>query len=103
MSSQAAVTRQNTNHDSKYFGQVLNPDERVDLDTMLAAYTINAAKALKQEKTTGSIEVGKRADLVVLGRNPLTTAPDKLAEIPVQTTVFDGAILYQFNAGAVAH
>ena len=100
---QAAVTRQNTNHDSKYFGQVLNPDERVDLDTMLAAYTINAAKALKQEKTTGSIEVGKRADLVVLGRNPLTTAPDKLAEIPVQTTVFDGAILYQFNAGAVAH
>ena len=98
---QVAVTRQNSSSASKYFGKVLNAEEAVDIDTMLAAYTINAAKAMKQEKTTGSIEVGKLADLVVLGRNPLTIAPQKLADIPVQYTIFDGAILYQFNSGAV--
>jgi predicted amidohydrolase YtcJ len=92
---QIAITRTNPTSTSKYFGQVLNADEDLDINTMLAAYTINAAKAMKQDQTTGSIEVGKLADLVVLGRNPLTTASAKLSEIPVQTTVFNGAIVYQ--------
>ena len=97
---QQAITRTNTSPESKYFGQVLNADEDLDIDTMLAAYTINAAKAMKQEKTTGSIEVGKLADLVVLGRNPLTIASDKLNEIPVVMTIFDGGIVYKSTPGA---
>ena len=96
---QQAITRTNSTPDSSYFGQVLNADEDLDIDTMLAAYTINAAKAMKQEQTTGSIEVGKLADLVVLGRNPLTIASDKLAEIPVTMTVFDGTIVYKSTPG----
>ena len=99
-SMQAGITRQNSNSASPYFGKVLSPYERVDIQTMLAAYTINAAKAMKQDQITGSIEVGKLADLVVLGRNPMTIAPEKLADIPVLTTIFDGAVLYQFNAAA---
>ncbi|PRC94571.1 amidohydrolase [Solimicrobium silvestre] len=99
---QMAITRQNSNSSSSYFGKVLNADERVDIDTMLAAYTINAAKAMQQDNTTGSIEVGKLADLVVLGQNPMTIAPEKLSAIPVQYTIFDGAILYQLKPGAVA-
>jgi predicted amidohydrolase YtcJ len=99
---QIAMTRTNPNKESKFYGQVLNADEAVDLDTMMAAYTINAAKAMKQDKTTGTIEVGKLADLVVLGRNPLTTAPNKLSAIPVQFTIFDGAIAYQLSPGGVA-
>ena len=99
---QVALTRKNTNPQSQYFGQVLNIDEALDLDTMMAAYTINAARALKQEQTTGSIEVGKLADLVVLGRNPITSPPLKLAEIPVLFTIFDGAIVYQLNPGGVS-
>jgi hypothetical protein len=101
-SMQIAMTRTNPNPESKFYGQVLNADEDVDLDTMLTAYTINAARAMKQETTTGSIEVGKLADLVVLGRNPLTTAPSKLSAIPVQFTIFDGGIVYQLTPGGVA-
>ena len=101
-SMQIGMTRQNPVSTSKYFGQVLNPAEAVDLNTMLEAYTINAARAMKQEQTTGSIEVGKLADLVVLGRNPITTAPAKLASIPVLFTIFDGAIVYQLNPGGVS-
>ncbi len=98
---QIAITRTNPNPASKFYGQTLNAAEAVDLDTMLAAYTINAARAMKQEQTTGTIEVGKLADLVVLGRNPLTSPVNKLSEIPVQTTVLDGAIVYQFKPGGV--
>ena len=98
---QTAVTRKNVNPESKYVGMVLNPDERLDVNTMLAAYTINAAKALKQEQSTGSIEVGKLADLVILARNPITSPVEKLADIPIQTTIFDGAIVYKFNADVV--
>ena len=98
---QVALTRKNSDPNSKFFGQVLNADETVDLDTMLAAYTINAARALKQEQSTGSIEVGKLADLVVLARNPLTSPADKLASIPVQFTIFDGAIVFQLSPGGV--
>ncbi|MET3108100.1 putative amidohydrolase YtcJ [Oxalobacteraceae bacterium GrIS 2.11] len=99
---QIGTTRKNPNPASKYFGKVLNADEAVDLDTMLAAYTINAARAMKQDQTTGSIEVGKLADLVGLARNPMTTAKDRVAEIPVQFTVFNGAIAYQLAPGVVA-
>lgn len=100
-SMQAAITRQNAVSTSKYFGQVLNIDEALDIDTMMAAYTINAARALKQDSSTGTIEAGKLADLVVLGRNPLTTNPAKLAEIPVQFTIFNGEIVFQLSPGGV--
>jgi len=62
---------------------------------MLAAYTINGAKALKQEAVTGSIEAGKLADLVVLDSDLSTTAPDKIAAVQVRYTVLDGVIVYQ--------
>ena len=48
----------------------LNIDERIPLETAIDAYTINAAYAMKQDKTTGSLEAGKRADLVVLDPTP---------------------------------
>jgi hypothetical protein len=47
------------------------PEERMDLPTMLALYTINGAYLQHQEKRTGSIEVGKAADLIVLHENLL--------------------------------
>ena len=53
-----------------------NPAERVDLATMIAMYTINAAYANHAERETGSIEIGKLADLVVLDRN-LFVVPDR--------------------------
>ncbi|MYM24247.1 amidohydrolase family protein [Duganella sp. FT135W] len=84
--------------DSKHKGEVLNADERVDLDTMLSAYTITAAKAMKQERTTGSIEVGKLADLVALDSDVLAAEPKAIGAIKVRYTVFNGAVAYQAAA-----
>ena len=63
---EAAVTRQDPYTNA---GPVLNADERVDLDTMIAAYTIQGAWLMGSRSEQGSIEVGKRADFVVLDRD----------------------------------
>ena len=74
---------------------VLNADERVDLATMIEAYTANIAYLMKQEETVGSIEVGKRADLVVLDRNLFEIPVDEINEARVELTLFDGEVVYQ--------
>lgn len=79
-------------------GLVLNAEERVTLDDMLAAYTINAAKALQQEGTTGSLEVGKLADAVVLDRDIALIAPQLIHTASVQLTLVDGRRVFDATA-----
>jgi len=87
------VTRQGTD------GKVLNADETIDIHQMIAAYTINGAHALKQEGITGSIEVGKKADMAVLDRN-IVEMYDRgegydIARTQVDLTFFEGELIYQ--------
>ena len=71
-----------------------NPAERVDLPTMLAMYTINAAWAMHQERETGSIEVGKRADLIVLDRVLFALPAWRIHEAKVMRTLYQGRTVY---------
>ena len=80
----------------------LNIDERIPLETAIDAYTINAAYAMKHDKITGSLEVGKRADLVVLDRDILTTAPETIQETKVLATYLDGRLVYSAQPGSNA-
>jgi hypothetical protein len=72
----------------------LNLDERIPLTTAIDAYTINAAYAMKQDAITGSLEVGKRADLIVLDRDILAADPDTISATKVLATYFDGRLIY---------
>jgi len=92
---EAAVTRQDPYSNS---GPVLGADERVDLDTMIAAYTINGAWLMGLEKEQGSIEVGKRADFVVLDRDLFAGPASAINEAKVLLTVFDGRTVYDARA-----
>jgi predicted amidohydrolase YtcJ len=95
----AMVTRKDKNT-----GDVYGPEERVSLRDALKTYTINGAYAAYDEKTRGSLDVGKVADLVVLDvpslddleRNPelLRTTASR-----VVATLVDGEPRYQ-KAGA---
>jgi predicted amidohydrolase YtcJ len=76
-------------------GPVLNESERVDLATMIEAYTINGAYTMKLDHKQGSVEVGKRADLVVLNRNLFDIDPYEISDAYVTMTIFDGQTLYQ--------
>jgi predicted amidohydrolase YtcJ len=61
----------------------------------LQLYTVNGARIAFQEADKGTLTVGKRADIVVLGENPMTTKPDRIAEIPVEWTFARGKPVYQ--------
>jgi len=76
-------------------GPVLDADERVDLATMIEAYTIEGAWLMDQEDIVGSIEVGKRADLIVLDRNLFEIPPAEINEAKVVLTLFDGNPVYR--------
>ena len=88
---QVAVTRQSPDEEPI---EVMQPDERIDLPEALAASTIGAAYAMGLEEETGSIEVGKRADLVVLAENLFDVPPRRLGRTRVLMTLVDGAPVY---------
>jgi predicted amidohydrolase YtcJ len=66
------------------------PDERVDLATAIAAFTIGSAYVNHLEGATGSIEAGKQADLVVLDRNLFAHPVSEIHEAKVLLTMVAG-------------
>ncbi|MBS0388820.1 MAG: amidohydrolase [Proteobacteria bacterium] len=66
------------------------PGERIGLPEALAAFTINAAYTNRLEKTTGSIEVGKYADLIVLDHNLFAMPAAEIDKSRVLLTLFEG-------------
>ncbi len=66
------------------------PEERITLPEALAAFTINAAYTNRDEKNTGSLEVGKRANLAVLDRNLFEIPPTEISDTKVLVTLFEG-------------
>ena len=81
-----AVTRKN------YWGQVINPAERITVMEALKMYTIWAALGAFEEKIKGSIEPGKLADLIILRDDPLTCEVDALKDMVVETVVIGGDV-----------
>jgi len=79
-------------------GRTVGPEERVTPIQALEAITINAAYQYREEASKGSIEVGKRADLVVLAGNPLTVEPMAIKDIKVLETIKDGKTIYKAGA-----
>ncbi len=75
--------------------KVLGPEHKVPVATALKAMTLWSAYQHFEEKTKGSIEVGKLADFVVLSENPLEIDEDKLADIKVLETIKEGTSVYK--------
>jgi predicted amidohydrolase YtcJ len=70
--------------------KVFLPDERIDLPTALAAFTMGSAYANHLDEETGSIEVGKYADLVVLDRNLFEHPATEISQARVLLTLVEG-------------
>jgi hypothetical protein len=88
------VTRTNDPSAGAEFAGRLGDDPGLSAEAALRAATIDAAYELHQDDTTGSIEVGKFADLIVLDRNPLTIPAEDIANVKVLETVVGGEVVY---------
>jgi len=84
------ITRQNPEGD--YPGEI--PGESITLEEAMKIFTINGAISMEHDDVTGSIEVGKYADMIVLNRNPFDIDPAEVSETIVMSTVFEGEEVY---------
>jgi predicted amidohydrolase YtcJ len=92
---QTAVTRQ-TAEGKPDAGFV--PEQRLTVEETVRGYTLGAAYAGRREKTEGSIELGKLADLIIVSQNIFAIEPHRLAETKVLTTIVGGRVVYQAPA-----
>ena len=78
-------------------GVLLGGEERITPYEALKAVTINAAAQYFEEGEKGSIRAGKRADLVILDRSPLTCPPEEIRRIRVLRTIKAGETVYEWD------
>jgi predicted amidohydrolase YtcJ len=79
---QSAVTR-------RFF-----PEEQLTVDEAILMYTVNAAWASGEEKSKGSIEEGRLANLTVLSQDPHEVAQSRIQDITAEMTVINGKIAF---------
>jgi predicted amidohydrolase YtcJ len=77
------------------FDGALWPEQALDHQTAIEAYTVNPARAMGLGSVTGSLSVGKSADVIVLDRNLFEIAPTDIADTRVMTTFFEGRAVYE--------
>lgn len=87
----AALDRKDM-HDKVFAAQ-----EAVNVATALYLFTLSAAKVMGISSTTGSIEEGKDADLIIIDKNPLDIDVDDLPDIRVLSVLAKGEITFQIN------
>ena len=81
-------------------GKTLKPvDQRLTLEEAVAAYTIGGAKMLGIDDEVGTIEVGKKADLILLDQNLFDIDPAQIPKTRVLGTMFDGRIVHDVLYG----
>jgi hypothetical protein len=77
----------------------LNAGERLDIHSILAAYTINGARVMSHAEKVGSLEVGKLADLIVIDQDVVGLAESgrahEISETQVLLTLFDGRVVFE--------
>ncbi|PYU80219.1 MAG: amidohydrolase [Acidobacteria bacterium] len=89
---QTAVTRQ-TSEGKPEAGFV--PEQRLTVAEAIEGYTLGAAFAGRREKSEGSLEIGKLADLIILSQNIFDVNPHKIDATKVVTTIVGGRVVYQ--------
>ena len=75
------------------------PQERIDLETALRAYTVNNAWAAGEEAIKGKLAPGMLADLVVLDRDLFAIDPSELKDVSVLYTMTGGEVVYERGSG----
>ena len=89
---EVAITRQTLGQKDSY---ICDEKERLTLEEVIEAYTINNAYIMRMEDKIGSIEVGKYADMVVFNENLFKIDPYKIHEAKVYETIMNGVTRFK--------
>jgi predicted amidohydrolase YtcJ len=90
----AAVTRQTL--DGKH-PNGWNPEQKINIDEAVRAYTVGSAYAEFAEKAKGTITVGKLADIAMLDRDIYAGDPAEIDKARVALTITDGRVVFELN------
>jgi predicted amidohydrolase YtcJ len=92
---QVGITRMTKPTDPYYEMGRLGTDPGLPVNEAIKAFTRNAAYDLGQERTTGTIERGKYADMIVIDRNLLEIEPTDITDTKVLMTMVGGKVVYE--------
>lgn len=76
-------------------GELLGKSQRISVFNALKAVTASAAYQYFEESEKGTIEKGKKADLVILSKNPLECSIDELPDIKILSTFKEGKKIWE--------
>jgi len=88
LAAQTAVTRKTSN------GRTLGAEYAISVEEAIRAITIYPAWQMFAEDLIGSLEVGKKADFIILTKNPLTIDPNNLSEINIEHVFVEGSQIF---------
>jgi predicted amidohydrolase YtcJ len=94
------VTRTNAPDAPPEYRGRLGDDPGLSRAAVLRAATIDAAYELHEDEATGSVEVGKLADLIVLDHNPLKVPAEEIAQTQVLETLVGGKVVYDASGAS---
>lgn len=84
-----AVTRT-----ARWHADAIHPEQALSREQMIRFYTINNAWLMRSEQEIGSLEIGKRADFVVIDRDLLSCPDDAIGDTQVESTWIDGVNVF---------
>ena len=93
---QAAVTRDGFDEWSEGW----HPEQKLTIEEAVRLFTIDNAYGAFQEKEKGSLEIGKLADMVVLGEDIFQTEPHEIIRIPILKTIVGGKAVWSLTHGS---
>lgn len=79
---------------ARWYDEALHIEQALSREQMIRFYTSNNAWLMRSEKEVGSLEVGKRADFIVVDRDLLTCPPDDIRDTKVLMTYLDGEAVF---------
>lgn len=88
---EAMISRQNPSGD---YPGTLWPEEAINLEQALQIFTMQNARAMKIDEKSGSVELGKLADLIVLNQNVFEVPTSKIGDTQVLRTLFSGKTVH---------
>ncbi|MBV1908825.1 MAG: amidohydrolase family protein [Kangiellaceae bacterium] len=91
---ESMVTRRNPDQNEL---EALWSNQAISLASALNIYTIRGAEALRLESITGTIEVGKSADFIVLDQNLFEIEPTEINQTKVEMTFFNGKLVHSID------